>query len=114
MTMPKNTKAFTTYFYENEWQTILANARKANLKPTTYIKKMAIEGHVRVYNTEHIAQLITAINRFGNNLNQLATVANISKSIYKSDFRELVVIFNGLYDDIKKHLANYKYPSERE
>jgi hypothetical protein len=112
MKMPEGTKAFTTYFHQDEWKKILANAKKSNLKPTTYIKRMAINGHIRIYNTENLAQLITAINRFGNNLNQLAAVANISHSIYKNDFKQLINIFNGLHDDIEKYISTIKYTTE--
>lgn len=74
------------YFSDDEWKIIEEKTKLAKLQDTTkYIRKIAIEGEVAVYDFAAAHELIYEINKIGVNVNQVARKANELNSIYKSD-----------------------------
>ncbi|MCM1166140.1 MAG: MobC family plasmid mobilization relaxosome protein [Lachnospiraceae bacterium] len=87
--MRTNRKYKNLTFTFEEWQRILNYAKISKLKTATYIKQMALNGKIVVINMEKYHGAITAINRIGNNINQIARVANTSGYVTNDELRQI-------------------------
>ncbi|MDQ2891182.1 MAG: MobC family plasmid mobilization relaxosome protein [Gemmatimonadota bacterium] len=63
-------------FTSEEWTTIVARAADCGTPPARYVRKTALGAVPRVRRLQANAELIRQLARIGNNLNQLAYVAN--------------------------------------
>ncbi len=109
MRIPKDCKTFKTYFYPDEWEVILEKSKTAELKPTTYIKRMVLNGEIKHFDVGTVLKLVKAINAYGNNLNQIAMVVNSTKSVYQSDVKKLLEDFHHMERDIEEYLKVLEY-----
>lgn len=89
MPMPKGYKEKKIYCSPEEWETICKRANELHMRTGTYIRKIAVDGEIKNYDREAIMKLVVAINRYGNNINQIAMVVNSSQNIYKVDVDNL-------------------------
>ena len=63
-------------FTEEEWATIVGRAADCGTPPARYVRETALGAVPRVRRPQANAELIRQLARIGNNLNQLAYVAN--------------------------------------
>lgn len=56
---------------------------------SAYIRKMVLEGYCIHLDLKDIKELVSQLQRCGNNLNQYAKRANTDGSIYEEDIRDL-------------------------
>ena len=109
MNKPKDSKTFITYFKNEEWEKILEKSKAAGLKPTTYIKRVSLFGKIKIYDLATADKLMLAINRYGNSVNQIARMANTTKSVYQSDIEKLQKDVKMMKADIERYLAKVEY-----
>ncbi len=109
MPSSKQKKQFHTYYNKEEWERILQNAAKTRMKPATYIRWISLFGEIKLYDTTAVEKLSLAINRYGNNLNQIAAVVNKSGSVYKADIDKLNTDIMYLEKYIMDRLSVLKY-----
>ena len=74
---------------EEEAAEIRRKAAAAGMNVSKFLRTAAVNGQVVLYNTADIYGLRSDLRRIGNNINQIAMVANSNKSVYLSDVREL-------------------------
>ena len=74
--MRTNRKYKNLSFTFDEWQMIEKISAECKLKTATYIKQMALNGKVISINMREYHEVISEINRIGNNINQIARVVN--------------------------------------
>jgi len=91
-------------FTAEDWQTVCKKAKAAKLRVGTYIRVSAVKGEVKIYDLHELMALKRALNAIGNNLNQIAAVANTSRSIYKKDIEDMQSQFSYFKDAIKSYL----------
>lgn len=92
------------HFTEADWKAIEKRAAVCKLNTTKYIRKIAIEGEVAVYDFKAAHELIYEIHKIGVNVNQLARKANEIHNIYKSDIDDLKQDYENLCHLLNKFL----------
>lgn len=77
-------------FTEDEKAILLENVEKSKSGNTaTYARKMLLDGMVVNVDLSAIEDLTVALNRIGSNINQIARVANETRSINQSEIEEV-------------------------
>ena len=56
---------------------------------SAYLRKMALDGYVINLDLSDVRALSTRLQRYGNNLNQIAKRVNSTGRIYEEDIREI-------------------------
>jgi len=109
MPSPKSKKQFHCFYSAEEWKRICECSEKLKMKPATYIRKISVHGEIKHYDHAAVEKLMIAINRYGNNLNQIATVVNSSGSVYKNDVENLQNDMENIKKAVKIYLTELKY-----
>ena len=89
---------------EEEAAEIKRKAAAAGMNVSRFLRTSAVKSQVVLYNTADIYGLRSDLRRIGNNINQIAMVANSNKSVYLSDVRELRKQLNEMSGSITDHL----------
>jgi short-subunit dehydrogenase len=109
MPSPKTKKQFHCFYSVEEWERICERSDKLHMKPATYIRKISVHGEIKHYDLSAAEKLTLAINRYGNNLNQIATVVNSSGSVYKNDVENLQNDMMNIKRAVQIYLTELKY-----
>lgn len=94
---------------EEEAAEIRRKAAAAGMNVSRFLRTSAVKSQVVLYNTADIYGLRSDLRRIGNNINQIAMVANSNKSVYLSDVRELRKRLNEMSISISEHLKPLSY-----
>ena len=94
---------------EEEAAEIRRKAAAAGMNVSRFLRTSAVKSQVVLYNTADIYGLRSDLRHIGNNINQIAMVANSNKSVYLSDVRELRKQFNEMSGSIVEHLKPLSY-----
>lgn len=94
---------------EEEAAEIRRKAAVAGMNVSRFLRTAAVNSQVVLYNTADIFGLRSELRRIGNNINQIAMVANSNKSVYLFDVRELRKQLNEMSGSIAKHLKPLSY-----
>ena len=89
---------------EEEAAEIRRKAAAAGMNVSRFLRTSAVKSQVALYNTADIYGLRSDLRRIGNNINQIAMVANSNRSVYLSDVRELRKQLNEMSGSITDHL----------
>ncbi len=108
--MRKRNKEYHVRFSDEELEVVRRKANKMDLSVATYIRDMAIQGELKIYDMKELQHLIRAFNSIGTNLNQIATVANSTKSIYQKDIEDLQEQFK-YFDKVMKNYLHELEPN---
>lgn len=100
------TKQKLVYFSPDEWQTVCERAAALNQRTGTYIRRIAVRGIIKSFDMKQFNHLIMSFNRICNEVNQIARVANSTKSVYAKDIEDLKKTF----EDLRTVFANYLLP----
>ena len=76
-------------FTFDEWAKIEKLADRCSMKTATFIKTAALKGKVFVIDLKENHDYVVALNRIGNNLNQIARIANETGYIRPDDLARL-------------------------
>ena len=85
----KQVKRKEIVFGLEEWKIIEEKANTLSLKPGTYIKRIALDGHIECYNLSDTTPIMNALRIIGGNINQIARKANEINNIYAADIEQL-------------------------
>lgn len=94
---------------EEEAAEIRRKAAAAGMNVSRFLRTSAVKSQVVLYNTADVYGLRSEIKKIGNNVNQIAMVANSNKSVYLSDVRELRKQLNEMSRSIAEHLKPLSY-----
>ena len=94
---------------EEEAAEIRRKAAAAGMNVSRFLRTSAVKSQVVLYNTADIYGLRSDLRRIGNNINQIAMVANSNRSVYLSDVRELRKQLNEMSRSIAEHLKPLSY-----
>ena len=84
--------------YESEWDYIQEKSQKSGLKPSTYIRNMALDGCINIYDAAEFARIYTALCCISQNINQIAKVANSTHTLTAEDLHLLRNYTNMMHD----------------
>ena len=94
---------------EEEAAEIRRKAAAAGMNVSRFLRTYAVKSQVVLYNTADIYGLRSDLRRIGNNINQIAMVANSNRSVYLSDVKELRKQLNEMSRSIAEHLKPLSY-----
>ena len=94
---------------EEEVAEIRRKAAAAGMNVSRFLRTSAVKSQVVLYNTADVYGLRSDLRRIGNNINQIAMVANSNRSVYLSDVRELRKRLNEMSISISEHLKPLSY-----
>ena len=94
---------------EEEATEIRRKAAAAGMNVSRFLRTSAVKSQVVLYNTADVYGLRSDLRRIGNNINQIAMVANSNKSVYLSDVSDLRKQLNEMSRSIAEHLKPLSY-----
>lgn len=100
----KGNKAIVIYYSPEEWKIICKKANSAKLRNGTYIRRMSVKGEIKYYELKELMSLKRAFLSIGNNLNQIAEIANSTGSIYQKDIEDMQEEFKYFRSAMKNYL----------
>jgi hypothetical protein len=98
-------KNFHTYIKLADWSKIEKRAKNCDLKPTTYIKNMALHGVIKLYDVGVLNRLNVELSWIGNNINQVAKLANETHSVTAQDLANIRQYIYAVREDVHDYLA---------
>jgi hypothetical protein len=113
MSSPKSYKQFHTFFSPDDWQEILNRAEKTHMKPTTFIRNMALKGMIVVFDKMAMNSLTLAINRIGTNINQIVHLANEVHSVNLNDVKLLADKLDKIENEIEEYQRRIEHGGEK-
>ena len=97
------------WFDRQEAQDLQKKAKKACLTEAALIRLLIRGYEPREKPDERFYDAMRELSAIGNNINQIAMVANSNKSVYLSDVRELRKQLNEMNRSIAEHLKPLSY-----
>ena len=91
-------------FTPEEWEIICKKAKSARLRTGTYIRRMSVKGEIKYYELKELMSIKNAFLSIGNNLNQIAAVANSTGSVYQKDIEDMQEEFKYFRSVMKNYL----------
>lgn len=85
----QNRKYKNLTFTFEEWQRIEKLSAECGMKTATYIKHIALNGKVVNLDLHGCHEFVSALNKIGSNVNQIARVANASGYATADELRQL-------------------------
>jgi len=95
---------------ESEAETIMAKAEKSGMKMSKFLRTLALEGEVKVFDMKAVNDLAVNFYRIGININQITAMVNKTKSFYKNDYEEI----ERQLSEMEKALDKYMRIFERD
>ena len=72
-----------------EMSAIKQRAEAANMSISSFLRNLALNGKIILYDTENIYRFNQLMRSIGTNINQIAVVVNSEKSVFKGDIDSL-------------------------
>lgn len=108
MPMRKGNKEKKVYFSPEEWRIVCDRAAALGQRTGTYIRNIAVRGMIKSFDVKQFNNLIVSFNRIGNELNQIAMVANSTGSIYQKDIEDMRETYKYLKTVFTDYLSEIK------
>lgn len=78
------------YFSDDELQIVRAKMCVIGTKNlSAYLRKMAVDGEVKVIDIDELKRMNKLLNNIGNNINQIAKRVNMTDAVYGDDIAEI-------------------------
>lgn len=108
--MSKRTIENHIKYNAEEWKIVSEKAAALGKRAGTFIREISVQGVIKNYDMKQFNHLIMSFNRIGNELNQIAKVANSTQSVYAKDIEDLKKSFA----DLQTVFENYLLPLKEE
>ncbi len=73
----------------DEYSAIKQRAESADMNISKFIRTLALNGKIILYDTENIYRFNQLMRSIGTNINQIAMVANSEKSVFRNDIETI-------------------------
>ena len=97
---------------DEEEEQIKAKAAEAKMNVSSYLRWIACEGTIKVYDMKAVNDLIVQVSRIGTNINQIATMVNQTKSVYRNDIGDLKKQLDKMEKELNEFLKIFKIQNE--
>ena len=87
--MSKRTIEKHIKYNAEEWEIVSEKSAALGKRVGTFIREIFVQGVIKNYDMKQFNHLIMSFNRIGNELNQIAKVANSTQSIYAKDIEDI-------------------------
>ncbi len=99
--MRKREKAILCWLNEKEYEHLKKQAGTSGLTVSALIRKLIMGQEIRQRPPAEMPELLRQMSAIGNNINQIAKVANSSKFVRQEDIKEIQKMQSDLYRTIK-------------
>lgn len=99
--MRKREKAILCWLNEKEYEHLKNQAGTSGLTVSALIRKLIMGQEIRQRPPAEMPELLRQMSAIGNNINQIAKVANSSKFVRQEDIKEIQKMQSDLYRTIK-------------
>ena len=99
--MRKREKAILCWLNEKEYEHLKKQAGTSGLTVSALIRKLIMGQEIRQRPPAEMPELLRQMSAIGNNINQIAKVANSSKFVRQEDITEIQKMQSDLYRTIK-------------
>lgn len=96
-------------FTNEEWKVVEKRAAAVGKKPCVFVRDIAIRGEVRIYDLEKYQVLLYPLRNIGNNINQIARVANSAGTVSKKDIEDIRAEQERLNDIFEEYFKELEY-----
>ena len=93
-----------------EWKIVSEKAAVLGKRTGTFIREISVQCVIKNYDMKQFNHLIMSFNRIGNELNQIAKVANSTQSVYAKDIEDM----KKSYEYLETVFENYLLPLKEE
>ena len=108
--MSKRTIEKHIKYNAEEWKIVSEKAAALGKRAGTFIREISVQGVIKNCDMRQFNHLIMSFNRIGNELNQIAKVANSTQSVYAKDIEDM----KKSYEYLKAVFENYLLPLKEE
>ena len=109
MPIAKDTVERKIYFDRKEWDEVCRRAEITGKKPNKFVREMAVFGEVKYYDISAYLSLVYDLRSIGENVNQIAKVANATKSVYEKDVMDLKTELKKLEGVFENYFKELEY-----
>ena len=82
------------------------------MKTAPYLRTQALDGKVKVFDMSAVNELALQIHRIGVNINQITSLINQTKMIYKNDIEMIGRNFSEMKENIDFFLQKFERDNE--
>lgn len=108
--MSKRTIEKHIKYNAEEWKIVSEKSVALGKRTGTFIREISVQGVIKNYDMKQFNHLIMSFNRIGNEINQIAKVANSTQYVYSKDIEDLKKSFA----DLQTVFENYLLPLKEE
>ena len=87
---------------DSEYAEIKKQAEQAGMKRTQLIRQLIMGHEIRAKPAEDYLKLVREINAIGNNINQIAHIANTQKYVDKEQIKYIVEYLDDIMDKVRE------------
>ena len=112
----KRKNAKIVRFNDDEFEKARENAARSKMKFETYIRWIACNGEIKVFDMGAVNELALQIHRIGVNINQIAAMVNKTKTVYKNDTEKILEEMGEMKKTINRFIEKFERdnPDEKE
>ena len=87
--MRKRNRRFSLWLNDKEFNYLAKQAANAGLKKEPFVRKLIMGIEIYPRPPDEVREIISAINRVGNNINQIARKVNITDTVSSMELKEV-------------------------
>ena len=91
-----------------EMSAIKHRAEAANMSISSFLRELALNGKIILYDTENIYRFNQLMRSIGTNINQIAMVVNSEKKVFKGDIDSLRREIEKISEEVHSYIAPLK------
>lgn len=92
----------------DEMSAIKQRAEAANMSISSFLRELALNGKIILYDTENIYRFNQLMRAIGTNINQIAMVVNSEKKVFKGDIDSLRKEVEKIYNEFHSYISPLK------
>lgn len=100
--MRSRTESVLIRLTKTEKSKLKSQAEIAGLKMEPFVRKLIMGVDIRPRPPDNISRLLREINAIGNNINQIARMANRCKNVSNDDIDEVLKLLGEIYIAVKR------------
>ena len=92
----------------DEMSAIKHRAEAANMSISSFLRNLALNGKIILYDTENIYRFNQLMRSIGTNINQIAMVVNSEKKVFKGDIDSLRQEVEKISEEFQSYISPLK------
>ena len=91
-------KQLNIYVHDSVWEKLQQLKKQSGLTMTAIISKLIMGYEIHPLKTEELFRIYKELNHIGNNINQIALIANLEKNASKEKINEAEKLMNEIWE----------------